>query len=267
MGQGPTPSSGWWQDAKGKWHEGPRPDQPPQAPAEPQAQGDGPPPAPQGPPAQTVQTKVCPNCGVQSQTTSDRCPSCGKKYKQKKGGGCLKIIGIGTLLFIALIIAIVAASGGGGDGDSGGSDGGSDDGGEETTEQVASVGDVVELKGTSYQVTNVRTAQAVGGEFNRTQADGIFVILDLTLTNLEDEPATIVEDAVRIVGGNGNEYTTDSDAFAAFENQLVILQEIQPDLAKKVVAVYDIPPGATSGAKLEVRDLFSDERAQIDLGL
>ena len=30
---------------------------------------------------------------------------------------------------------------------------------------------------------------------------------DLTLTNLEDEPATILEDAVRLVGGNGNEYT------------------------------------------------------------
>ena len=40
----------------------------------------------------------------------------------------------------------------------------------------------------------------------------------------------------------------------------------QSDLPKKVVAVYDIPPGAVSGAKLQVKDLFSDSRAEIDLG-
>lgn len=38
-------------------------------------------------------------------------------------------------------------------------------------------------------------------------------------------------------------------------------------LSKKVVAVYDIPPGAVKGAKLEVKDLFSDSRAAIRLGL
>lgn len=221
----------------------------------------------QEPVAPTVPTKVCPNCGVQSQTTSDKCPSCGKKYKQKKGGGCLRIIGIGTLVLIALVIAIVALSGGG-DEDATVKKGNGDDSAEPTDEGVtAVVGDTVELKGTAYKVTRARTAQSVGGEFNKTQADGTFVIVDLTLTNLKDEPATILEDAVRLVGGNGKEYTTDTDAFAAFDNQFTILQEIQPDLSKRVVAVYDIPPGAVKRAKLEVKDLFSDSRAEIRLGL
>ncbi len=221
----------------------------------------------QEPEAPVVPTKVCPNCGVQSQTTADKCPSCGKKYKQKKrGGGCLRIIGIAPVAFIVLIVAIVALSGGGDEeptvtpGGGGSGDESSDEG------TTAAVGDTVELKGTSYRVTRVRTAQEVGGEFNKTKADGRFVIVDLTLTNLEDEPATILEDAIRLVGGNGNEYTTDSDTFAAFDNQFTLLQEIQPDLPKKVVAVYDIPPGAVSGAKLQVKDLFSDSRAEIDLG-
>ena len=205
---------------------------------------------------------------MQSQTTSDKCPSCGKKYKQKKGrgGGCLKWLGILTLGIIVLAVIITATGGGKEDatvtpGDE--SDQTSESSDEDTT---AAVGDTVELKGTSYRVTQVRTAQEVGGEFNKTQADGTFVIVDLTLTNLEDEPATILEDAVRLVGGNGNEYTTDTDVFAAFDNQFSVLQEIQPDLAKDVVAVYDIPPDAVSGAKLQVKDLFSDSRAEIDLG-
>ena len=221
----------------------------------------------QEPAAPTVPTKVCPNCGVQSQTTSDKCPSCGKKYKQKKGGGCLRIIGIGTLVLIALIIAIVALSGGG-DEEATVKKGNGDENTQPSDEGItAAVGDSVELKGTAYKVTRARTAQSVGGDFSKTQADGTFVIVDLTLTNLKDEPATILEDAVRLVGGNGKEYTTDTDTFAAFENQFTILQEIQPDLSKKVVAVYDIPPGAVKGAKLEVKDLFSDSRAAIRLGL
>lgn len=224
--------------------------------------------ATQEPTAPTVPTKVCPSCGVQSQTTADKCPSCGKKYKQKKrGGGCLRIVGIATVAFIVLIVAIVALSGGG-DEDATVTPGNGSENGEATDEgKTAAVGDTVELKGTAYKVTRVRTAQEVGGEFNKSQADGRFVIVDLTLTNLKDEPATILEDAVRLVGGNGKEYTTDTDTFAAFDNQFTILQEIQPDLSKKVVAVYDIPPGAVSGAKLQVKDLFSDSRGEIDLGL
>lgn len=223
--------------------------------------------ATQEPTAPTVPTKVCPNCGVQSQTTSDKCPNCGKKYKQKKGGGCLRMIGIGTVALIVLIVAIVALSGGG-DEDATVKPGNGSENGEASDEgTTAAVGDTVELKGTAYKVTRVRTAQEVGGEFNKTQADGRFVIVDLTLTNLKDEPATILEDAVRLVGGNGKEYTTDTDTFAAFDNQLTILQDIQPDLSKEVVAVYDVPPGAVRGAKLQVKDLFSDSRADIDLGL
>lgn len=219
------------------------------------------------PSAPTVPTKVCPNCGVQSQTTADKCPSCGKKYKQKKrGGGCLRIIGIATVAFIVLIVAIVALSGGG-DEDATVTPGSGSENGEATDEgKTAAVGDTVELKGTAYKVTRARTAQEVGGEFNKAQADGTFVIVDLTLTNLKDEPATILGDAVRLVGGNGKEYTTDDDAIFAVDNPL-ILQEIQPDLSQKVVAVYDIPPGAVSGAKLQVKDLFSDSRGEIDLGL
>lgn len=220
------------------------------------------------PSAPTVPTKVCPSCGVQSQTTADKCPSCGKKYKQKKrGGGCLRIIGIATVAFIVLVVAIVALSGGG-DEDATVTPGSGSDNGSETSDEgtTAAVGDTVELKGTAYKVTRVRTAQEVGGEFNKTQADGRFVIVDLTLTNLKDEPATILGDAVRLVGGNGKEYTTDDDTIFAVDNPL-ILQEIQPDLSQKVVAVYDIPPGAVSGAKLQVKDLFSDSRGVIDLGL
>jgi hypothetical protein len=47
----------------------------------------------------------------------------------------------------------------------------------------------------------------------------------------------------------------------------VRLLATEPGLAKKVVAVYDVPPGAVAGSKLQVKDLFSDSKGEIDLGL
>ena len=217
----------------------------------------------------TTPTKVCPHCGTQSQTAADKCPSCGKKYGKppKRRGGCLRIIGGITVGLIVLIIAIVALSGGGDEDPNVTPGNGQAQGNGDEEGRVANVGDNVSLKGTSYKVTRVRTAKAVGGEFTRVRADGTFVIVNLTLTNEKDEPKTILEDAVRLVGGNGSEYTVDTDTVGAFENALVLLETIQPGLARNVVAVYDVPPGAVSGSKLQVKDLFSDSKGEINLGL
>jgi hypothetical protein len=46
-----------------------------------------------------------------------------------------------------------------------------------------------------------------------------------------------------------------------------MLQEIQPDNAAKGALAYDLPKKAVKGAKLRVSDLFSDSKADIDLGL
>ena len=120
MGQGP--GGGWWQDEKGKWHQGPQPGDAPKPPVEPQAQSEPSPPPAQGvaptpgTAAPTVPTKVCPNCGVQSQTVADNCPNCGKPYRQKKGG-CLKWIGLGLLALVLLIAGCTALLAGGSDDD------------------------------------------------------------------------------------------------------------------------------------------------------
>jgi hypothetical protein len=134
-------------------------------------------------------------------------------------------------------------------------------------EADAKVGDTLTLEGTAYRVTKVSTARTLGDQFTKTKADGKFVVVNLTLTNKKDEPATIIEDAVRLVGGNGKEYTVDTDAAFTFDNSLLVLTDIQPDLSKKVVAVYDVSPKAVKGAVLQVKDLFSDSKGTIDLGL
>ena len=132
--------------------------------------------------------------------------------------------------------------------------------------KVAKVGDKVTLKGTTYKVTNVRTAKSVGESFAKETANGKFVIVTVALTNRKEEPATIMSENLKLIGGNGKQYTTSDDALFAVDDAL-LLEEIQPDNGEKGQLVYDLPAKAVSGATLRVEDLFSDSTAEIKLGL
>jgi hypothetical protein len=131
---------------------------------------------------------------------------------------------------------------------------------------TASLNEPLSLKGTTYKVTDVRTADSVGDSFTKERANGTFVILNVQLTNEKSEPATIMSDALTLVGGNGSAYSTSDDALLAVDDQF-LLEEIQPGLSESGTLIYDVPPSAVDGAELQVEDLFSDEKGRIKLGL
>lgn len=132
---------------------------------------------------------------------------------------------------------------------------------------VAKVGDKLTLKGTTYQVTAVKTAKRVGGQYLGTKANGVFVLIDLSLTNQEKEPATISESQIKLIGGNGNEYSQSTDAQFSIDDAFVILEELQPGVTQKGTLVYDVPKAALNGAVLQVEDFWSDSIGEIKLGL
>jgi hypothetical protein len=132
---------------------------------------------------------------------------------------------------------------------------------------TAQVGDKLTLKGTTYRVTGVDTVKQIGDEYTGATANGEFVVIDIQLTNEEDEPATILEDNIRVIGGNGSSYSTSDDALFVYPDQTILLEEIQPGVTERGKLVYDLPPGAVKGARLQVEDLFSGSTGEIKLGL
>ncbi len=132
--------------------------------------------------------------------------------------------------------------------------------------KAVKVNEPLSLTGTTYTVTGVRTAQSLGESFARVDANGTFVIVDVTLVNEKDEPATIMSDALRLIGSNGASYSTSDDALLAVDDQF-LLEEIQPGLTERGTLVYDLPPSALNGAHLEMSDLFSDAKGRVKLGL
>lgn len=193
-----------------------------------------------------------------------------------------------ALLVIGLFVIIAAASGGGSDDgpkavDSTASTGAkasdgekagtkkSDDGGDKVGEKgnPARIGQTIELSGTRYTVTGAHSAAQVGSEYLPEKADGIFVVVDLTIENKKDETKTFVSEAAKFVASDGTTYDVDSDAaiMASGDSDPLILKEMHPDLPTKGQLIFDVPPAKLAGGVLQVGDLFGSDKAYFRLNL
>lgn len=134
----------------------------------------------------------------------------------------------------------------------------------------AKIGDTIELEGTRYTVKKAETAGSVGSEFFKEDADGMYVIVTLTIENIKDETKTFFSGAAVLVSGKSKRYETDTDAVIAAAgdgDDPLIFEDMQPDVPKTGQLVYDVPKDAAVGSLLEVSDLFGRGEAFIDLGL
>lgn len=174
-------------------------------------------------------------------------------YKKKRF-----ILSLGLLL---LIIVIAAGSSGGGSGGGGSSGGGGGTSG--------AVGQALTNAGTTYKVTDVKTASTLGDPaLGGAKADGIFVVVSLELTNNKSETKTFSDGSAKIVSADGKEYSTSSNAILALgAGESLLLKEIQPSLTTRGKLVFDVPPSKLSRATLVIQDLFGDGEIKVNLGL
>lgn len=169
---------------------------------------------------------------------------------------------------VVIVIIIIASNSGGDDGGTQGGDTASDSK-PGSQDHPAAIGQAVTLAGTQYTVMKATKQASVGGEYASQKAGGIYVVVTLKIENKKDETKTFAQDAAKLVGGNGKTYSTDTDGTiaAAGNDQPLIYVDMQPDVPKTGVLVFDVPPTATKGALLKVSDLFGAGDAYVDLGL
>jgi len=186
-------------------------------------------------------------------------------------------------IIVVIVIAAAAAGGGGGSDDgpekvSNDSSTSPDPGNEDSAKKDSAddkvgtkgnpikAGETVKLKGTQYTVESAKTADTIGGEFTEEKANGIFIVVELTIENKKDETKTFLSNAATFIGSNGKSYDTSDDAIFAVDEPL-ILEDMQPDLPKTGSLIYDVPKNLATGGLLRVADLFGNGEAFIDLGL
>lgn len=131
--------------------------------------------------------------------------------------------------------------------------------------QMAGVGQTVSLEGTRYTVTKVSQTDNIGGAYGQ-KADGVFVVVSMTIENTKDETKTFMDNAATFIAKDGTKYSG-SDAAMYLGDDSLFLREMQPDLKTKGQLVFDVPPAKVKGGVLKVEDLFGRGDTKINLGL
>ena len=181
---------------------------------------------------------------------------------------------IGAIIILVIIVVASLSNGGGSDEPQkvGASGKALDSKGDKvgTKSNPIAVGETIELEGTRYTVESAKTASTVGGEFFEEKAGGVYVIVELTIENTKDETKTFMSEAAKLIGGNDKKYSTDDDGTIAAigeDGEPLMFEDMQPDVPKTGVLVYDVPKAAVSGGLLQVSDLYGRGDAYIKLAL
>ncbi|SDJ08690.1 DUF4352 domain-containing protein [Salimicrobium halophilum] len=173
--------------------------------------------------------------------------------------GCLGIIGI-------IILGIVIAALGGGDdststdnsnsGGSGSSDSGSTS---EKEEQTYAIGDTVDVGDMTYTINGKSTAQQVGPSTLPEEANGMYVVLDVTVKNNGNEAVTVDGSYFKLKQG---ETTFEADSGASMSaNQgedgtiqnSFFMEQLNPSSEMSGKVVFDVAPEIAEADNLKVQ--------------
>lgn len=109
-----------------------------------------------------------------------------------------------------------------------------------------------------FTVTQVETGVTeVGDEFLNEQAQGQYVLVHITVTNIGDRAQSLFGDNQTLVDTEGREHSADSTAALYLDSADTFFSEINPGNSVGGVVVFDIPADAVPAA-IELHDsMFS----------
>jgi len=223
----------------------------------------------------------CPECGGEHKEDAKFCPECGHDLggseehplsegsESSSGGITAKIPGmtsgstirnvvVGVIWVFAVLIIIGALAGSGGTGDDPAK---SQNTPEPTTHSVGETFRVGEgAKSIEYTITDVSVQDNVGSGITAEEADGVFVVIQIEMTNVGDESLSLSSNVFTLVDNQDRGYDTDSDAILAIEDN-VIFEQLDPGVTKEGTLVFDVPQDQSGRElKIEPAGIFSDAK-------
>lgn len=174
---------------------------------------------------------------------------------------------VGIVFVILIIIGVVSSSGGNKDENSGGNDKTKDTTSSTPKEQVFKVGEEVVVGKLTYKVNKVEKTQQVGDQYLNKKANGVFLVINVTVINKDKEARMIDTNMFKLAQGE-TKYDPSSEAsiYANNDNQF-FLQNVNPNISATGDVIFDIPADA-NGLKLIVQNnFFGTSEKKIDLGI
>ncbi len=122
---------------------------------------------------------------------------------------------------------------------------GAEPAGAEPAEETPGIGDAVRDGKFEFTVTEVETGVAeVGNEFLSEEAQGQFVLVHMTVSNIGDEAQMLDGGNQTLVDTAGREHSANSSAAIYLDDSDTFLNDINPGNSIDGVVVFDIPADA-----------------------
>ena len=166
-------------------------------------------------------------------------------------------------------VAIAGCTGGGND----------ENGGEEEEAQTLThqIGDTFTVgegdRAVEYTINSADTYEVIGGQFSKEEPDGIFLVVQMELTNRGDESFSISTRAYSAIDSNGNSFDPDTGAGFSIdqddriEAESISFDQLNPGLSTSGALVFDVPEGEEMRLRIEPTGwLDTSDSHEVELG-
>ena len=110
--------------------------------------------------------------------------------------------------------------------------------------QEATIGTEVQVGNFAYRVDDIAFKKSVGNEFVRETADGVFLIVYLSLVNIDNESHTLDGSMFSLTDMDGTKYEYSIDGSTALEmsgHETIFLKRCQPKIVTSGVLIFEVP--------------------------
>lgn len=129
------------------------------------------------------------------------------------------------------------------------------------------IGDVVKVGNFKYEVNGIKFRKELGNQFTSKTADGIFLIVSMSITNISTETSTIDNSLFKLYDENGTEYDFSSEGTTASmmsNEKTLFLKQCHPNIPTTGSLVFEVPNKAVYDLKLS-GGIWSGKTATVKL--
>ncbi|GAB4490497.1 MAG: hypothetical protein OHK0019_09390 [Saprospiraceae bacterium] len=124
---------------------------------------------------------------------------------------------------------------------------------EEPKVEYKKIGDAIEVGNFVYRVEGVQFKKKLGNEFVSETADGIFLLVQMSIKNISKESRTLDNSMFKLVDEQEAEYESSTRGTTAVEmsgGQTLFLKQCQPNIQTSGLLVFEVPSEAVYDLKL-----------------
>jgi hypothetical protein len=108
------------------------------------------------------------------------------------------------------------------------------------------------------------TSTEIGSEYLNKTAQGVFCVVDLTITNTGNKPQSFFGDNAKLFNAAGQEFSADTEAAIYLEDSSSLYEEINPGNSLTSKVVFDVPAGSAP-TSIELHDSVFSGGVTVDL--